>query len=533
MSKKNLIIISFLILIGLLKITPVQAAEIEIKNSVVISSTSYHLIYHEISGNQYLLTAGGEDGLLIYQMTEDGLSSDPVGTFDTDGSAMDVTAYGNYAYVADHYTQNGPIIKGHLLTLDISDPANPQLVNDYQVTLGNFQTVAISADGSTLYAGDKISGIHILDVSDPTTPIFLSSYSLGSAAADLAVVDTTLYILQIFDTAGGILVVDFSNPTAPTALGGESVYADANELTVAGSVVYVANGATGLTAYDFSNPASPTLLSNFDTGGSARAFAVLNPTTGVIADGSGGVYVIATANTSALAERAQSSDALLTSATDVVVVDGRIFVLSAGIQELTLTYTFSAQGSGNGAEEAIAVKDGSAAWCTIDVSDQKVGAKVFLGDYNNDGLAYEIAEAPIGKIKKPKIRVYDAVSCELLSQKKMSDSDKKQQFKMKGGNYYGSDTSQDEIVATRVFTKDDVPQIKLLAYFLNTSNELKLKKSTTFATNKKMESQGYKLQLTEGKKWPIVIKAKNDTSVQEKYKLEKKDGNFKWKKKQE
>jgi len=48
-----------------------------------------------------------------------------------------------------------------------------------------------------------------------------------------------------------------------------------------------------------------------------------------------------------------------------------------------------------------------------------------------------------------------------------------------------------------------------------------------------MESQGYKLQLTEGKKWPIVIKAKNDTSVQEKYKLEKKDGNFKWKKKQE
>jgi hypothetical protein len=71
--------------------------------------------------NNYLITAGGPDGIFIFDITD---PTDPtqVGHFDTDGFAIGVTVSGKYAYVTDG--DNGLVI------IDITDPAVPTLTFD-------------------------------------------------------------------------------------------------------------------------------------------------------------------------------------------------------------------------------------------------------------------------------------------------------------------------------------------------------------------------------------------------------------------
>lgn len=503
-----------------------------VEKSVELSSTLFHMIAHQVGNDRYLIVAAGEDGVHLYKITDSGFESSPTATIDTDGTAMDVVAYSNTLYIADKNSGSGFSSKGHVLTYDISTPASPELLNDYTANLGTFQSVALSSDGNTLYAGDKLSGVHIIDVTDPENQELIEIYGDGLSAVDLQVSGTTLYLLQTFTTgeAGAIQIVDASNTDDMSLLGSIVTANDANEFVYNSSgVLSLSNGSSGLSFYDVSNPSSISLLGTQDTDGSAKAVDTVRGTFTLLADGSNGVILIRTGGGVTVID---SENSTIASAVDVVALDNAFYVLSQGIHYVPMEYAFDASGTKDGKAEKVTVTEGGSDWCTIAVSDKKVGAYAFAADVTGDGHQ-DIIEAPKGAIKKPKVRVYDSLgeSCPLFSKKKLNDSDKKKKFVTKVGQYYGSDTSKQEIVSARTFEKDGEYKLQLIALFVNSEGKVKQKKKKSFVVKKKLVKQGITLKIKAGKSYPIVAQAKDDADKKEKFKLVKKNGEFKLKKK--
>lgn len=512
-----------------------QAATINVDSSLSLSSTDYRMIHQEIGGEDYLLIAGGEDGVLIYAIADSGVSTTPTATINTSGTAVDIATNGDYLYIADSSAGSGLNTRGHMLIYNIATPASPQLTYDYSVNFTSLQSVEVNSSGTTVYVGDRVYGVHVLDVGDHSNPTELSLYEDGLSAIDMAIDENTLYILQSFSEGetGYIYVLDVSSPSSPAALGGGSISYTANELVIQNNVVYVAAGAEGFQAYDYTNPSNPTLTASYDTTGSTNGISFLSDNIAIIADGSGGVDILSIAQGSAtlLTESTQTE---LNTAVSAVTVDDRIFILANGIYEISLAYTFDVTGSDNGDAETITVTESGSDWCTITVNDGTLGAQAFLADMNGDGIAHEIVTAPVGKTKQPRMRVYDVQSCTQLSSVKLSDSDKKQQYTIGVENYYTT-TDASEIIAARVFEKNDAYQLTLAAYFVKTDNTFSKKASITEnPTQKKFSTEGFKIKFNTEKSYPIIIQAKNSSDVKVKYQLKKKnDGSFVLKKKEE
>ena len=330
-------------------------------------------------------------------------------------------------------------------------------------------------------------------------------------------------------------MVDFTTPSAPASLGGGSISYNTNEIVVDGNFVYVSSGAEGLQIYDYSSPANPSLLGTYDSAGALNGFAAISGTTlATVVDGSGGVDMLSLESPSSLIIVAESSSdqAQLNSAVDVVIIDQRLFILSGGIYELELQYSFSVTGSGSGEDQIITVLEGGQTWCIITMADGNIGAQALLADVNGDGSALDIVTAPVDKTKKPFLRVYDAFGCSQLSEKKLSDSDQKQQFVLGVDNYY-TDTKASEIIAARSFEKDDANQLRIVAYFVKSDNTISKKANVTEnPTAKQFVQEGIKVKFKTDKSYPIIIQAQETTDVKVKYQLKKKsDGSFVLKKK--
>lgn len=516
-----------------------QAASFDIVSSVSLTSTVYHMLHHEISGTDYLIVAAGEDGVLIYEVTDSGIAATPTVTISTNGTAQDVAVSGTMLYIADGTSGAGLNTKGHVLFYNIASPVSPQLMYDYTLSFGNFQSVEVSDSGTILFAGDRLTGVYVIDVSNAAAPTVLSTYEDGLAAVDLEATGTKLYIAQSVPEGevGYLYVVDFTTPSAPASLGGGSISYNTNEVTVDGNFVYVASGAEGLQIYDYSSPTNPSLLGTYDSVGSLNGFAAIAGTTlAAVADGSGGVDMISleSPSTPTIVAESSSDQAQLNSAVDAVIIDQRLFVLSAGMYELELQYDFTVTGSASGEDQIITVLEGGETWCTITVADGALGAQAFLADVNGDGTALDIVTAPVNKTKKPRLRIYDAFGCNLHSEKKLSDSDQKQQFVLGVGNYY-SDTKASEIIAARPFEKNDANQLALFAYFVKADNSISKKANVTEnPTANQFVKEGIKVKFKTDKSYPIIIQAKTTTDVKVKYQLKKKsDGSFVLKKKAE
>lgn len=535
--KKSLLrlCMAVLCLFGTLSVVqPVAASALSVEQSVSLSGSLYHMIHHTIGDDDYLIVAAGENGVYLYKLTADGIATTPTATIDTTGTAVDVAAYGDMLYIADKKTGSGLQQEGHVFGYSLANPASPTAVFDFDVPFISFQSVATSADGTVLYAGSS-AGLYALDVAtNPSIPAELSVSEEGAGAVNIVIEGDSLFMLQVFDNAeySTVEVFNVADPTAPSLISENSVNVSANEMELRdGNMLFVANGSAGVTMYDYSNLSNPSELGTLDTPGTSKSVSSISDTSGVTADGSGGVHLI-TYGSDAAINATNNTD--VTSAVDTVVFDGRVFVLSSGIHELSVSYEFAATGSKSGAEEMVTVTESGNEWCTISVSDSKVGAQVFVADVDGDGEAQEIVEAPKDKVKKAKVRVYDAMNnCELVSQKKMDDSDKKRKYIISAGNYYGSETSKDEIVATRGFEKDGAFKTELHAFFLNDSDALKLKVKKSFEVAKTMVEDGYTVAVKEGKSYPVVLKAKADSNLKAKFQLKKTDGEFKWAQKAE
>lgn len=181
---------------------------------------------------------------------------------------------GDYAYVAAG--------EGGMQVIDISDPALPAVVGDYE-TRGPAWSITLA--GNTVYAAAE-DGMHVLDISDPTSPVDLGFFETPGRAVDVTVTGTIAYVAEAYEEdasqveTGGLRIVDVSDPSSPTELGFfptnpsqvsefEWLYAPrgVDGVAVAGDHAYLTYSASkggGMRIADVSDPANPTEIASYE-----------------------------------------------------------------------------------------------------------------------------------------------------------------------------------------------------------------------------------------------------------------------------
>ncbi len=183
-----------------------------------------------------------------------------LGSYDTSGTAFDVSVAGNYAYVAD--SRDG------LLIIDISDPTSPSLVGNYEAG-----TKGVYISGEYAYVTQPLLRLYIIDISEPISPTLKGSYRLGDIVNDVFVSNNYAYVAC---SDSGLFIVDVSNPSSPSLIGFYDTSGSAYDVYVEGSYAYVADYNTGLHIIDVSDPASPFRVGLFDTTGAEQSVRVVS-----------------------------------------------------------------------------------------------------------------------------------------------------------------------------------------------------------------------------------------------------------------
>lgn len=158
-----------------------------------------------------------------------------------------------------------------LAVLDVSDAADPVLLDHYAHTPFSHGAAIVKVHGGFAYVGAMADGLLVLDVSDPEDLQFHSTYlpdpswpgiaSYAPNARGMAIVDTLLYVA--FD-AGGLRVLSIADPSAPYQV---AQYLNPqhplltnpayNNIAVKDDRLFVAIDYCGLEVVDITDPAAP------------------------------------------------------------------------------------------------------------------------------------------------------------------------------------------------------------------------------------------------------------------------------------
>lgn len=210
-----------------------------------------------VGGRAYV--AAGDAGLIILDVSDPAHPA-PISTLD--GSfANSVDVVGERAYVSvTHVSQMLPN-SSELLSVDISNPANPQVLGRYALKdgIGIDDIQVVGALAYILTASEN--GLLILNIEDPAHPALVGRFDTEAGPKSLQVIGTRAYILTYFE---GILVIDVHDPTAPTQLAAYAPRGEAHGLTIVGERAFI-NDNYGLLALDIRRPAHPQVIGQYDT----------------------------------------------------------------------------------------------------------------------------------------------------------------------------------------------------------------------------------------------------------------------------
>ena len=173
-----------------------------------------------------------------------------VGEVLTDNLIFTITLSGNYIYTTSPFR-----------IIDISNPAEPVLVNTYSLPSGFPPSSAVTVKGNYAYVGDYLGNIYIIDISNPANPQVLGQMRIpGDGVVSVTVKDTILYANSIDNL--GIYIFDISNPNSPSQI---RVAASnlGGLLTVNGNYLYHGTGIY-LVIYDISDPSNPGYINELE-----------------------------------------------------------------------------------------------------------------------------------------------------------------------------------------------------------------------------------------------------------------------------
>jgi hypothetical protein len=185
---------------------------------------------------------------------------------------------GNVAYL-------GTIMGGdRVYAVDISDPANPTVVDSIVVNARSINDMMTTPDGNTLVitregAADRKNGIVIADTHDPLHPKLLSEFTSGvtSGVHSAFVHQQPKYGTQVYltnDGTGALHIVDITDPAHPKQLATwKTPRADAgrmlHDIDVQNGLVYASWWNDGLVILDVGNgikggsPSNPQFVTQY------------------------------------------------------------------------------------------------------------------------------------------------------------------------------------------------------------------------------------------------------------------------------
>ncbi len=205
-------------------------------------SSGYDIV---VAGGYAFLTTSYSGEVLIVDVSDLGGLSE-VGSFKVPEDPTDIVAVDDYAYLFDW----------GLKVVDISAPASPLLVGEFEVSPPISSNGYVHVRGDHAYLANSMADLWVVDVSDPTNPT-----GVGSCEANGRDIDLRGNYAYLPD--GDLTIVDVANPNAPAPVGTFAIPGFAQRIDIAGDHAYVlADG--DLRVLDLTNPTAPQQVGSRD-----------------------------------------------------------------------------------------------------------------------------------------------------------------------------------------------------------------------------------------------------------------------------
>ena len=153
--------------------------------------------------------------------------------------------------------------------LDVSDPANPQILSVHGAPGQSFEGTAMV--GNFIFACRHDQGLEIIDVTDPLAPATVSEVTGLVNAWDVVITGQHAFVA---DGSGGLAVVNVANPNLPVLVTSVPTSGNAVDITISGTTAVVCSGSAGIDIFDVGDPAGPVLVGSVNTSGLAITAAI-------------------------------------------------------------------------------------------------------------------------------------------------------------------------------------------------------------------------------------------------------------------
>ncbi len=148
-----------------------------------------------------------------------------------------------------------------LVSVDVSDPANPRAVGKTTAIPGRYNGIYhVQQDGNYVYAAGGDAGMLVFDVSDSTNP-HVAGQGATPVAESLALQGNYAYVL---DSRDGLYVFDISLPGQPQNIATLDFERNQGaDVDIGGNYAYIAN-SFNVRVVDISDPANPLNVAYYD-----------------------------------------------------------------------------------------------------------------------------------------------------------------------------------------------------------------------------------------------------------------------------
>ena len=232
---------------------------------------SVEAVFIDEAVDPYLAYVGSGKRLMILDVT-DPANIVEVGAIDLGNLVLDVVVRDGYAYVCTFYEPS------HFAVVDVSDPADPQLVWTWDVPYDGMRADEVDLYGDLAYVRGGSSGVDVeaFDISDPTNPVHLARVVFSICRENVIVGDLMYMVddfkhVRIYDMAAPWLPTVVDNARMPlvgiVTLPGEEDSGTA--IAVEGDYAYAGTAGSGGTfaVIDVSDPNSPNVVGEYDSAG--------------------------------------------------------------------------------------------------------------------------------------------------------------------------------------------------------------------------------------------------------------------------
>lgn len=199
-------------------------------------------------------------------------------SFEVLGGISAVGLLNNYAYVVSssynrpNATTPSPAV---LQILDLSNPAQPSRTGTVRFTQ-NDSPNRVCVRETLAYVADYQAGLSVFDITSPSQPKRLNNLTMGLYGMNSLCLSGTRAYAGLGDA--GFVILDISQASSPKRLGRLETGGFAEQVAVSANTVFLAEGTLGLRVLEVSDPAAPQQTALCQESGSAMCAAVIGPT---------------------------------------------------------------------------------------------------------------------------------------------------------------------------------------------------------------------------------------------------------------